>query len=99
MGVLTNDIYNDELHDLWVEVTTKISKQYPQRHISVRWEIIFRNGLHKEESYDVSLGANETDWSKTTINDIVRRCMETLMFSVDVFTTYYNQTIEKIVIK
>lgn len=99
MGILTNDIYNDELSELWVEVTSKISKQYPGRQIVVHWEFIFKNGLRKEESYDMSLGAHKTDWGQTTVNDLVRHCMKTLMFSVDVFTTYYNQTIVKILIR
>lgn len=99
MRILSDDIYGDEMHDLYVEVTSKISKQYPGRRILVCWEIIFMDGWRKEESYDVSLGVNEADWGTTTIDNLVENCIKSLMFSVDLYTMYYRKTVAKILIR
>lgn len=99
MGILSANIYDDEMYDLYIEVTAKISKQYPGRRILICWEIIFKDGWRKEESYDVSLGANEADWGTTTIDNLVENCIKSLKFSIDLYTVYYNKTLAKILIR
>lgn len=99
MGVLSCDIYNDELSETWVAVIAKITNQYPGRRIVVHWEFIFRNGLRKEESFDVSLGADKTDWGNTTIDDLASSCMKSMQFSINLYTVYYGQTIIKTLIR
>lgn len=89
---------SDGLQDLWVEVYAKISKQYDTRRIVVDYTLNFNDGTRKNESYDISMGAMMTKWN-STVDEITHRCIETILFSVQVFTTYYGRTIEKIVIK